>query len=144
MRAFYPVEFKLQRVWASARARATGLYSLIYIKLSGLLFMLGWVGLMPHTSTHCMETGPASCWILFTLWPRLELLHYPADFVNLEEKIRRLCWGEERSFIGNIFKRLVSYKGQTKVNYWAFPALSQISCSTSAVFQFLTPRLENL
>ena len=37
MRAFYPVEFKLQRVWASARARDTGPHSLIYIKLAGLL-----------------------------------------------------------------------------------------------------------
>ena len=51
MRAFYPVEFKLQRVWASARAGATGIYSLIYIKL-----------------------------------------YYQPDFVNLEQKIRGLCW----------------------------------------------------
>ena len=51
MRAFYPVEFKLQRVWAPDIARATGLYSLIYIKL-----------------------------------------YYQPDFVNLEQKIRGLCW----------------------------------------------------
>ena len=47
MRAFYPVEFKLQRVWASAsRARATGVFSLIYIKLAGLHSSF-YSGLMP-------------------------------------------------------------------------------------------------
>ena len=140
MRAFYPVEFKLQRVWASARARATGLYSLIYIKLSGLLLL---VGLMYHQAgLQGDRTNKwASAIVHFTLWPRSELLYSQADFVNLEQKIRRLC---REALLPNIFKRLVSYKGQTKVNYWAFPALSQISSITSAVLGFLTPRLENL